>query len=352
MLALLCAGCGAAPTPAGPPIVATFSIVAFDPATGDLGVAVQSRFLGVGVVVPWVRADVGAVATQALANPTFGPEGLDLMDDGVAAPDALKRLIQSDAGRARRQVGLVDARGKAAAFTGKGTLAWAGHVVGEGYCCQGNILAGEGVVKAMAAGFEAGKGALAERLVAALRAGQKAGGDKRGRQSAALQVARRGGGYRSANDRYIDLRVDDHKTPIEELARLLKLRRGFGRAARVPERFKNLVRESRVPAETGRGPRALWEHWQGLRRAGDWKAVLGLANDDYRRTKTIEDLLLAETNPKAQQVVAARGRYIGTGFGGPEDAPRTAHLFFAVPGRHEAVMVLMVKEKDGWRTVP
>lgn len=205
--------------------ITTFSIVAFDQDTGDLGVAVQSKFLAVGAAVPWARADVGAIATQAWANLSYGPRGLDLLEQGLLAAEVVERLIASDKGRSKRQVGIVDARGRAAAYTGGECTEWAGHVVGEGYTCQGNILVDERTVQSMAQGFEVAEGELAERLVAALMAGQEAGGDRRGRQSAALLVVREGGGYGGYTDRYIDLRVDDHPTPIQELARLLELHR-------------------------------------------------------------------------------------------------------------------------------
>ncbi|MFQ5814520.1 MAG: DUF1028 domain-containing protein [Anaerolineae bacterium] len=204
-------------------LVATFSIVAYDPENGDLGVAVQSKFLAVGAVVPWARAGVGAVATQSRANTTYGPEGLRLMAEGLSAEDALARLVEADEERARRQAGLVDARGNAAAYTGQDCFEWAGHIVGEGFACQGNILVSEDTVRAMAGTFEESKGDLADRLVAALKAGQEAGGDSRGRQSAAVLVVREKGGYGGFNDRWIDLRVDDHPTPIQELKRLLEL---------------------------------------------------------------------------------------------------------------------------------
>ncbi len=206
-----------------PPVVATFSIVAYDRETGDLGVAVQSRFLGVGSVVPWAKAGVGAVATQAWANVSFGPEGLAMLEAGKDAAAAVAALTAADAGRDRRQVGIVDAKGRAAAYTGSGCLDWAGHRTGEGFTVQGNILAGKGVVDAMADAFVAAKGELADRLVEALAAGQRAGGDKRGMQSAALLVVRKNGGYGGNNDRYIDLRVEDHAEPIAEMKRLLDL---------------------------------------------------------------------------------------------------------------------------------
>lgn len=207
------------------PTMSTFSIVARDPANGDLGVVVQSKFLAVGAVVPWARAGVGAVATQSLANITYGSEGLRLMAAGWTAQETLKHLLTLDHDVSQRQVLLVDAGGQAAAHTGESCFHWAGHIVGEGYACAGNILVGQETVQAMAKTFEASSGPLAERLVAALAAGQAAGGDSRGQQSAALLVVRTGGGYGSRNDRYIDLRVDDHTDPITELGHLLSLHR-------------------------------------------------------------------------------------------------------------------------------
>lgn len=204
-------------------MMATFSIVAYDPANGDLGIAVQSKFLAVGAVVPWARAGVGAIATQSYANTSYGPEGLRLLALGLSAEEALAQLLAADEEREHRQVGLVNAQGRAAAFTGGECFAWAGHRVGPNYGCQGNILVSEATVEAMASTFEASSGPLAERLLAALAAGQAAGGDRRGRQSAALLVVRERGGYGGFNDRYLDLRVDDHSKPIAELRRLLEL---------------------------------------------------------------------------------------------------------------------------------
>ncbi|MBX0330861.1 DUF1028 domain-containing protein [Oscillochloris sp. ZM17-4] len=209
------------------PVVATFSIVARDPRNGDLGVAVQSKFLAVGAVVPWAQAGAGAVATQALANIRFGPDGLALMAAGRSASETLAELLAGDPDAEQRQVGLVDAAGRAAAHTGASCMHWAGHRVGEGYAVQGNILAGARVVEAMATTFEQAEGELAERMLAALAAGQAAGGDRRGRQSAALYVARAGGAYGGNHDRYVDLRVDDHPEPIGELARLIGLHRFY-----------------------------------------------------------------------------------------------------------------------------
>ena len=198
----------------------TFSIVAFDPANGDLGVAVASKFPCVGAVVPWAKAGVGAVATQAWANTDFGPDGLRLMAGGMPAGPALDAVLEGDDGRDERQVGFVDAAGEAATFTGSGCVEWAGGVSGEHFAAQGNILAGAGVVDAMARAFGSADGELCDRLLTALMAGDAAGGDRRGRQSSALLVVRDRGGYEGRNDRYIDLRVDDHPDAPAELGRL------------------------------------------------------------------------------------------------------------------------------------
>jgi uncharacterized Ntn-hydrolase superfamily protein len=213
------------------PLVNTFSIVAFDPKTGDIGVAVQSKYFGVGSVVPWAKAGVGAVATQALAKMGYGPEGLALMEQGRDASSALDELRAKDKKSALRQVAMIDANGRVAVHTGEECNPWAGHKTGEHFSVQGNLLTGEEVVAAMAAAFEkaraSGEGELAEWMVAALEAAQAAGGDRRGQQSAALVVARTNAGPGGDNDRYIDLRVEDHATPIVELARLLRLHREF-----------------------------------------------------------------------------------------------------------------------------
>jgi uncharacterized Ntn-hydrolase superfamily protein len=198
----------------------TFSIVAADPEAGDWGVAVASRFPCVGAVVPWAKAGVGAVATQSWANTAFGPDGLALMSEGVPADETLGRLVEADEGREDRQVGLVDAAGRVATFTGSKCMDWAGGATGRGFAAQGNILVGEEVVGALSRTFEEAEGDLCDRLLAALLAGDGAGGDRRGRQSAALLVVREGGGYEGRNDRYIDLRVDDHPDAPAELARL------------------------------------------------------------------------------------------------------------------------------------
>ncbi len=209
------------------PYIATFSIVARDPHNGDLAVAVQSKFLAVGSVVGWAQAGAGVLATQALANVGYGPQGLALLSEGKSAQEVVAQLTSADAERDQRQLGVVDREGRAAAWTGSGCHAWAGHTVGSGFSCQGNILAGPTVTEAMAATFIKSSGEVAERCVAALAAGQAAGGDRRGRQSAALYVARDKGSYGGLLDRYIDLRVDDHVDPIPELERLLKLHRFY-----------------------------------------------------------------------------------------------------------------------------
>ena len=209
--------------PAMTPPVATFSIVARDPENGDLGIAVESKFFAVGAVVPWARAGVGAIATQAFANTMFGPRGLALLEQGLGAQAVLDSLLASDPGRDRRQVGIVDAEGQSVSHTGGECQPWAGHRNGPGYAVQGNILAGEAVTQAMERAFLDSRGPLAGRLLTALEAGQAAGGDSRGQQSAALVVVRTGGGYGGMNDRYCDLRVDDHPRPIEELRRLYGL---------------------------------------------------------------------------------------------------------------------------------
>ena len=209
------------------PVIATFSIVARDSHNGDLGIAVQSKFLAVGAIVPWVQADVGAVATQAHANICFGPDGLTLLTKGLSAKEVVAQLLVDDDQAHERQLAVVDAQGQAAAYTGSGCMPWAGHYVGEGFCVQGNILASAKVVQAMADCFVEAEGELADRLVAALAAGQAEGGDRRGRQAAAVYVARRNGSYGGNHDRYIDLRVDDHFDPIGELQRLLALHRFY-----------------------------------------------------------------------------------------------------------------------------
>ena len=201
----------------------TFSIVARDPQTGELGIAVQSKFLAVGAVVPWAKAGVGAIATQSWANTTYGPRGLAMLAEGMNTQEVLHQLTSQDEAGAERQVGIIGVNGEPATYTGKECFSWAGGHVGTHYACQGNILVSEDTVLAMARTFEETPGHLCDRLVAALAAGQAAGGDSRGQQSAALLVVREGGGYSGFNDRFIDLRVDDSSAPIAELQRILQL---------------------------------------------------------------------------------------------------------------------------------
>lgn len=210
-----------------PARLSTFSIVAWDPSAPAWGVAVASKFPAVGAVVPWAAAGAGAVATQSYANTTYGPKALAVMAAGASAQEALDRLIGEDDGRAQRQAGMVDARGGTATFTGPECLAWAGGRAGEGYAAQGNILVGPEVIDAMAGTFEHSSDPLPERLLTALYAGDRAGGDRRGRQSAALLVVKAGAGYAGFNDRWIDYRVDDHEDPVPRLAELLEIHHVF-----------------------------------------------------------------------------------------------------------------------------
>jgi uncharacterized Ntn-hydrolase superfamily protein len=204
--------------------VSTYSIAACDLGRREWGVAVQSKFLAVGAIVPWAEAGVGAVATQAFANPRYGPDGLALLGDGLTADEVLERLTAADPGRDDRQLGVVDGAGRSATFTGSGCFEWAGGRAGRDYAAQGNILVSEATVDALAGTFESSSGRpLAERLVACLAAAQAAGGDRRGQQSASLLVVRKGSGYAGLSDVLVDLRVDDHATPIDELERLLSL---------------------------------------------------------------------------------------------------------------------------------
>jgi uncharacterized Ntn-hydrolase superfamily protein len=205
-------------------IVSTYSIAACDLDAAQWGVAVQSKFLSVGSVVPWAEPEVGAIATQAYANPRYGPDGLALLRDGLSAEEVVQRLVATDDGRDERQVGIVDAHGGAAAFTGPECHAWAGHRTGPSYTAQGNILVGKETVDALAETFEATATlALEQRLIDCLAAAQAAGGDRRGQQSASLLIVERNGGYAHLSDVVVDLRVDDHPRPIEELRRLYAL---------------------------------------------------------------------------------------------------------------------------------
>src|SRR5437868_1358301 len=200
------------------PVVATYSIAACDLDARQWGVAVQSKFLAVGSVVPWAKPHVGAIATQAYANPRYGPRGLELLEEGLTAEEVVAHLVADDDGRDERQLGIVDAAGRSSAWTGPECMDWAGHRTGAGYAAQGNILVGPETVDALAETFEATAGEpLAERLLASLADAQSAGGDRRGQQSACLLVVERDGGYARLSDVCIDLRVDDHERPVDEL---------------------------------------------------------------------------------------------------------------------------------------
>ncbi len=217
--------------------ISTFSIVACDIKEQAWGIAVASKFPAVGAVVPWARIKAGAVATQSFANTSFGPRGLEMMASGTSAEETLSSLLAHDHEREQRQVGLVDAKGHSATFTGKCCVEWAGGVNGPGYAIQGNILTGAEVINSMEHAFLETKGELPERLFAALEAGNRAGGDRRGKQSAALYVAKPKAGYGGHNDRWMDYRVDDHLNPIPRLGELLELHHlYFGKSSEIGTR--------------------------------------------------------------------------------------------------------------------
>jgi uncharacterized Ntn-hydrolase superfamily protein len=242
----------------------TYSIVACD--GEQWGVAVQSKFLAVGSVVPWAEPHVGAVATQAYANPRYGPRGLELLAQGLDAEQVVARLVAEDEGRDERQIGIVDAAGGSAAWTGPACPDWAGHRTGAGYAAQGNILTGRETVDALAETFEGSAArSLAERLLDCLAAAQAAGGDRRGQQSASLLVVERDGGYAKLSDSLVDLRVDDHERPVEELRRLHALHdRLFGETPR--DRWLRLDRElaEEVRARLSRLGYSSLEEWAGV----------------------------------------------------------------------------------------
>ena len=271
--------------------VCTFSIAALDETSGDLGVAVASKFLAVGSIVPSVAAAAGAVATQAAANASYGPKGLALMAAGSNAEETVARLTADDPARDQRQVGVVDARGGAAAHTGDACHQWAGHRVGRGYTCQGNLLVGAETVDAMATAFEVTTGELSRRLLSALQSGEAAGGDRRGCQSAAMIVARKDGGYGGLTDVLVDLRVDDHQQPVRELARLLDLHNLFLGAS--PEEDRLRLDET------------LTRELQGvLKRNGYYRGDLNGAWSDA--TKLALDALVSTENPEERVDLALR----------------------------------------------
>ena len=219
------------------PLVHTYSIVARDPASGELGVAVQSHWFSVGSIVTWAEAGVGAVAPQSFVAPAYGPRGLELMRSGVPAPDALRQLVAKDAQRDGRQVAMIDAAGRVSAYTGRSAIAAAGHYVGQNFSVQANMMANASVWPAMREAFESSKGDLADRMLAALEAAEKAGGDVRGRQSSAILIVKAKGTGRpwAGADRLFDLRVEDHPAPVDELRRLMRLQRAYAHANRGDE---------------------------------------------------------------------------------------------------------------------
>jgi uncharacterized Ntn-hydrolase superfamily protein len=251
------------------PVVATFSIAACDLDAGQWGVAVQSKFLAVGSVVPWAEPGVGAIATQAYANPRYGPDGLALLREGLSAEEVVARLTEADEGRDERQLGVVDGEGRSASWTGSECMHWAGGRTGPGYAAQGNILIGAETVDALAETFESTRGLpLARRLLDCLAAAQAAGGDSRGQQSASLLVVERDGGYAQLSDIAVDLRVDDHARPIEELERIHGLHfRLFGKTPReswipVDDALAAELRERL--ASLGYDGEAAFDRWAGV----------------------------------------------------------------------------------------
>ncbi len=294
-----------APLVAAPPEPSTFSIVAADPEAGEVGVAVASRFFAVGSVVPFGRAGVGAVATQASANTAYGPRGLELLALGAAPAEVLAILTRSDdADRSRRQAGVVAASGAAATYTGTDCNAWAGGRSGRGYAVQGNILTGEEVVIAMERSFLASAGKpLAERLFAALAAGDAAGGDSRGKQSASLAVFREGGGYGGRDDRAIDLRVDDHVEPIVELGRLVDLALVNDLWNRAWSAFRSGRRGEDLKWQEATLAKAEATHATVLAEVLYDTACVRLANGDAAGARLALDAALAK-NPKLAQQAA------------------------------------------------
>ena len=266
----------------------TFSIVAADPATGECGVAVASKFLSVGAVVPWARAGVGAVATQSFANTGYGPQGLDLLADGLEPDTVIQRLTSTDADKDKRQVGIVDMHGGSATYSGTACFPWFGGRTVEGVAVQGNILVSEKTVDDMLEAFRRTGGTLAVRLLSALAAGDRAGGDSRGKQSAAILVVKPEGGYGGFNDRYVDLRVDDHASPVAELQRVYELWRLY---------FEKPPDDQLVAVDTGLAT----ELREGLRRLGydpgpgtAWDGQARAAFTAYSEKENLEERLRAD----------------------------------------------------------
>jgi uncharacterized Ntn-hydrolase superfamily protein len=270
----------------------TFSIVAYDPDENAWGVAVASKFLAAAALVSHARAGAGAIATQAFAKVSYGPDGLDLLEQGLGAGEVLNRLLESDPKREQRQIGIVDADGQIAAHTGSACSDWAGHRTGTHFSVQGNILTGEEVIDAMAEAFLSTRGELADRLVAALRAAENAGGDKRGKQAAGLLVVKPGGGYGGDTDRYIDLRVDDHDQPVKKLRELLQAHHLFFGEVNEDELLtidEDLARElQNILVEQG---------YMGGEVNGDWDEVTKQAFWVLIGNENLEERWNLETHP-------------------------------------------------------
>lgn len=265
--------------------IATFSIAAGDLETEEWGVAVASKFLAAGAVVPWAKAKVGAIATQALANLSYGIEGLEGLEKGSTAKEIVEEVTAADEGRDHRQLGVVDSHGRAATYTGKECFEWAGGVTGDGFAAQGNILAGPEVVEAMKEAFEASDGPLADRMLEALLAGDRAGGDRRGRQSAGVVVVREAGSYGGFTDRALDLRVDDHPDPVPELVRLRGLHRLYLEAAGAEDVLDLDESTTRELQEALAGLGALDDHQEGAYDESTSKALkdlMGVENLEMR----------------------------------------------------------------------
>jgi uncharacterized Ntn-hydrolase superfamily protein len=294
----------------------TFSIVAFDPKTGDLGVAVQSKFPCVGSIVPWAKSNVGAVATQAYINTTFGPRGLKLLEEGFSSSEVLSKLLEDDDLREQRQVGIIDAKGNAVAFTGKDCFYWAGQVVGENFSCQGNILVSEETVNSMATAFQETEGDLADKLLAVLSAADKEGrGDVRGKQSAALLIVREEGGYGGFTDVLVDIRVDDHKEPIKELTRIFEVFNMIMLEREDPSNIMKIEGDvslniKRVLIELGyidKDPNEILEKWEetDIKAFENWVGINNFENkwkNDGTIWKSIYDYLINEKGTKMVQL--------------------------------------------------
>ena len=288
--------------------VNTYSIVAYDPNEGAWGVGVASKFLAVGSVVSWARAGAGAVATQSYANVPFGVNGLALMENGKTAQEALDILIAGDENRGKRQVGLVDKYGNSASYTGSDCHAWAGHKLGEGFACQGNILTGGDTLDAMADAFIYGRGELADRLVAALLAGDTIGGDSRGKQSAAVLVVKANGGYGGDNDRYLDFRVDDDPEPVKRLHDLVAIHHLFFGTYKPEDALpitEELARELQTMMTKG-------GYFAGDIN-GDWDEMCKIAFSNLIGNENLEERWSKDTTPDTIDPVALG--YLRTRFG-------------------------------------